>query len=75
MESFKSIIVMVSLILPSPISTDNQEKLSFLLNKDNNVMKSLKNKVDFWYKTLLLELKTFLGISHFQLELSKVSIH
>lgn len=45
MESFKSIIVMVLLILHFQISTDNLEKLSFLSKKDNNVTKSLKNKV------------------------------
>jgi len=47
MESFKLIIAMALLILPSPISTGNQEKLSFLSNKDNNVTNSLRNKVDF----------------------------
>ena len=75
MESFKSIIVMALLILHSPISTGNQERLSFLLNKDNNVTNLLKNKVDFWFKILLLESKMSPGISHSQLVLSKVSTH
>ena len=75
MESFKSIIVMALLILHSPISTGNQERLSFLLNKDNNVTNLLKNKVDFWFKILLLESKMSPGISHSHSVLSKVSTH